>query len=404
MSTKSDIQYIKPKSIIPENEKERLEKLRDYDVLDTFPEEVFDNLGRLAAQVFDTPSAFITFVDENRVYFKCNISPLQASEVQRDHSLCSLAILQDNVMAFNNTHDAPELMENPYVAAEGGIRFYAGAPLKTPEGYNVGTICVTDSVERTATPAQLEMLSTLSQIIIDKLENRLRYRKSIAVQNNLMNIVLHEIRNPLASINLANDIIRAKNRASEKMTLSIKQSVNRIQKKLSGLLRQAELDATQELLFEDISLKELLVHIMANFELLASRKQQKFDLSLTSDIVLYADRAKMTDILNNLISNAIKYSYKGSVIHISAEENDKEIIIEVRDDGQGLEDADVPILFKKFAKLSSRPTDKESSYGLGLNVTKSLVELHSGTIEAASEGKGKGTAFIIRLPKLQKTE
>jgi signal transduction histidine kinase len=404
LGTKSDIQYIKQKSIIPDNEKERLEKLRDYEVLDTFPEEVFDKLGRLAAQIFDAPNALISFIDENRVYFKSNLSSLPVNEIQRDDSLCSLAILQDSVMVFNDTHAVAELLENPYVSAKDGIRFYAAAPLKSPEGYNVGTICVTDSVERKATPAQLEMLSTLAQIVIDKLENRLRYRKSIAVQNNLMNIVLHEIKNPLASINLANDIVRAKNHASEKMTMSIKQSVNRIQKKLAGLLRQAELDATQELLFENISLKELLAHIIANFELLASRKQQKFDLSLTADIVLHADRAKMTDILNNLISNAIKYSYKGSVIHISANENDKEIIIEVRDDGQGLEDADVPMLFKKFAKLSSRPTDKESSYGLGLNVTKSLVELHSGTIEALSEGKDKGTSFIIRLPKLQKSE
>ncbi|MGV3459329.1 MAG: GAF domain-containing sensor histidine kinase [Flavobacterium sp.] len=392
--------YRKPKSIIPDNDAERLEKLREYEVLDTFPEEVFDNLGKLAAQVFDTPSAFITFVDKNRVFFKCNISPLQGNEVDRNHSLCSLAILQDHVLMFENTHAIPELLESPYVASEGGIRFYAGAPLKSPEGFNMGTICVVDSVQRDATPEQLEMLSTLAQIVIDKLENRLRYRKSIAAQQNLMNLALHEIRNPLASINLANDIIRAKQRPSEKMAQTIKQSVNRIQNKLSGLLRQAELDATQQLMFEDLSLRELLEHAIANFELLASRKEQKLQLNISNPgLSIYADKLKMTDAMHNLLSNAIKYSYKGSVIKVSAYETDDEIVIEVRDEGQGLDDTDVRLLFKKFAKLSARPTDNESSYGLGLNVTKSIIEMHRGTIEAASEGKDKGTVFIIRLPK-----
>lgn len=399
MSAKN-IKYTKPKSIIPTNDKERLEKLNDYNVLDTFPEEVFDNLGRLAAQVFDAPSAFITFVDKERVFFKCNLSTLDGNEVDRNHSLCSLAILQDNVLTFNNTHNVPALLESPYVAAEGGIRFYAGAPLKTPEGYNMGTICVVDSVERETTPEQLEMLSTLAQIVIDKLENRLRYRKSIEAQNNLMNIVLHEIKNPLASINLANDIINAKQRPSEKMTLSIKQSVNRIQTKLSGLLKQAELDATQQLLYEEIALKELLEHMLSSFELLASRKEQKLVLNIQNPTMsLYADRVKVTDILHSLLSNALKYSHKGSVIHVTASENENEIVFEVRDEGEGLDNTDVPMLFKKYAKLSSRPANGETSYGLGLNVTKSLVEMHRGTIEAVSEGKGKGTAFIVRLPK-----
>lgn len=393
--------YSKPKNIIPANDDERLEKLKDYEVLDSFPEEVFDNIGRLAAQVFDTPSAFITFVDKDRVFFKCNISPLKANEVDRNHSLCSLAILQDNVLIFNNTHDVPELLESPYVAAEGGIRFYAGAPLKSPEGFNMGTICVVDAVEREATPEQLEMLSTLAQIVIDKLENRLRYRKSIAAQQNLMNIALHEIKNPLASINLANDIIKAKQRPTEKMAQTIKHSVNRIQRKLSGLLRQAELDATQELMFEDLSLKDLLEHAVTNFELLASRKDQKIELDLKKgDISFYGDKMKMTDAMHNLLSNAIKYSYKGSVIKVSASESDNEIIIKVKDEGQGLDEADVSMLFKKFAHSGARPIDKGSSYGVGLTVTKSIIEMHRGTIEALSEGKDCGSTFIIRLPKL----
>ncbi len=144
--------YHKPVSIIPTNDQDRLRKLHGYSILDTPPEEAFDKVARLAAQIFDTPSAFVTFVDKDRVFFKANLSPLEGNQVQRTDSLCSLAILEETVTVFDDTYQVPDLLESPHVSCQGGIRFYAGAPLKTREGYRLGTLCVVDSVPRQATP------------------------------------------------------------------------------------------------------------------------------------------------------------------------------------------------------------------------------------------------------------
>ncbi|MFP9098018.1 ATP-binding protein [Flavobacterium sp. RHBU_24] len=393
--------YQKPASIIPKNDEERLEKLREYQILDTHSEDTFDKIALMASQIFGTPSAFISFVDKDRVFFKSNLSSLPVNEVDRNDSLCSLAILQEDITLFQDTHDHNALMESKYVAAEGGIRFYAGAPLKSPEGFNMGTICVVDSVPRERpTDQQLEMLRTLSTIVIDKLENRLRYRKSVESQINLMNIALHEIKNPLASIKLANEIMTKNTGMAEKMTANIKSAVANIQKRLGDYLAHSELEEKDLALnIEPVDLRDMFNRLVNNFELLAHRKRQIIELYVQDTLPpLEGDRNKISDVLHNLLSNAIKYSYESTTIKVSAREAGNYVHIEVKDQGQGLTFGDMQKLFTKFAKLSSKPTGKETSNGLGLSITKSFVELHKGNIYAMSPGKEKGTTFIVSIP------
>jgi len=392
--------YKKPISIIPINEAARLQKLYDYQVLDTHSEDTFDKIALLASQIFNTPNAFVTFVDADRVYFKANISNFTTNEVPREDSLCSLAILDEKTTIFNDTHDYPDLMESPLVNGEGGIRFYAGAPLKSPEGYSMGTVCVIDSVPREATEQQMEMLRTLSDIVINKLESRLRYKNVIKSQNDLMGIALHEIKNPLASISLANDILKIDPSKGIKMTDMIKRCVVTIQAKLADLLKLSEdEEKEQKLSIEEADLKEMLDRLVTNFELLANKKNQIIELTIEDSLpTITIDKMKISDVLHNLLSNAIKYSYSNTTIKIIAKKIDDFVEIEFKDQGQGLNDEDAEKLFKKFAKLSSVPTGKESSNGLGLSICKSLVELHNGEIFATSPGKELGTSFFISLP------
>lgn len=393
--------YSKPSVIIPKNDRERLEKLREYRILDTHSEDTFDKIALMASQIFGAASAFITFVDEQRVFFKSNLSSMTVNEVPRDESLCALAILEDNATVICDTHASPDLLSYQVVTKDGGIRFYAGAPLKTPEGYNVGTLCVTDTVPHPMPDtAKIEMLRTLATIVVDKLENRLRYRKSVESQINLMNIALHEIKNPLASIKLANEIISKNPASMEKMTENIKSAVINIQKKLGDYLAHSEMEERDELLtVEEVDLRDMFNRLVNNFELLAGRKKQIIELYVDEQLPpIEADREKILDVLHNLLSNAIKYSYPNTVIKVSAREAGNYVHIEVKDQGQGLNFQDMQKLFTKFAKLSSKPTGKETSTGLGLSITKSFVELHKGNIYAMSPGKDRGTTFIVSLP------
>jgi Signal transduction histidine kinase len=398
--------YKKPISIIPSNEALRLQKLYDYQVLDTHSEDTFDKIALLASQIFNTKNAFVTFVDEHRVYFKANIGDFQASEVSREDSLCSLAILDEKMTVFNDTHSVPDLLKNPFVTATNGIRFYAGAPLKSPEGYSMGTVCVIDSVPKEVTEHQMAMLRTLSDIVMNKLESRLRYNTIIKSQNDLMGIALHEIKNPLASISLANDILRMDTSKTPKMTDMIKRCVATIQNKLADLLKLSEdEEKEQRLSIEEADLKDMLDRLINNFELLANKKNQIIELTIEDSLPkINIDKTKISDVLHNLLSNAIKYSYSNSTIKIIAKKIDDFVEIEFKDQGQGLNDEDADKLFKKFAKLSSKPTGKESSNGLGLSICKSFVELHRGQIFAKSPGKELGTSFFISLPIIFKQE
>lgn len=398
--------YKKPISFIPNNEALRLQKLHDYQVLDTHSEDTFDKIALLASQIFNTKNAFVTFVDEHRVYFKANIGDFQATEVPREDSLCSLAILDEKITVFSDTQAIPDLSENRFVNSQNGIRFYAGAPLKTPEGYSVGTVCVIDSTPKEVTEHQMDMLRTLADIVINKLESRLRYNTIIKSQNELMGIALHEIKNPLASISLANDILRLDTSKTQKMTDMIKYCVATIQNKLTDLLKLSEDgEKEQRLSIEEADLKEMLDRLVNNFELLANKKNQIIELTIEDTLPkINIDKTKISDVLHNLLSNAIKYSYSNTTIKIIAKKIDDFVEIEFQDQGQGLNDEDADKLFKKFAKLSSKPTGKESSNGLGLSICKSFVELHKGQIFAKSPGKELGTSFFISLPIIYKQE
>lgn len=159
------------KSPTPHNEAARLEALRQYNILDTAPEEAFDDLTFLAAHVCKTPIAFVSFVDKDRQWFKSNVG-MTASETSRDISFCTHAIMQRDLFIVRDALADDRFATNPLVLQEPNIRFYAGAPLITPEGEALGTLCVIDSVPRDLSDEQQEALRALGRRVITQLELR----------------------------------------------------------------------------------------------------------------------------------------------------------------------------------------------------------------------------------------
>lgn len=136
---------------LPDDEAARLASLRALDILDTPPEERFDRITRLAATLFDAPISYITMVDANRQWFKSTCG-LTETETDRDVSFCGHAILDDEALIIPDATEDPRFVDNPQVVGEPHIRFYAGQPLRGPEGHNVGTLCVADREPRTTVP------------------------------------------------------------------------------------------------------------------------------------------------------------------------------------------------------------------------------------------------------------
>ena len=165
----------------PLDEKKRLKVLWQYDVLDTVPEEVFDDLTELAAQICEAPIALISLVDEKRQWFKSKFGT-SLTETSRDVSFCTHAINQHELFVVPDATMDGRFARNPLVTSEPKIRFYAGAPLITPDGHALGTLCVIDKVPRSLRPHQQQALCILARHVVSQLELRRRSRELAAAR------------------------------------------------------------------------------------------------------------------------------------------------------------------------------------------------------------------------------
>ncbi len=165
---------------LPTDETARLETLRGYEILDTEPEREFDDLTLLASFICGTPRALVSLIDHDRQWFKSRRG-VSMTETPRDIAFCAHAILKKDVMVVPDATRDERFADNPVVTGEPGVRFYAGAPLITPEGHALGTICVLDDVPRELEPEQIEALRALARQVVAQMELRRRLIEERAV-------------------------------------------------------------------------------------------------------------------------------------------------------------------------------------------------------------------------------
>ena len=156
-------------------ERARMRAVRRYDILDTPPDGSFDRVTRLAAKLLHAPIAIVTIVDHDRIWFKSRYG-IEAEEITRDPGLCASAILHDEPWVVEDARRDPRALANPLVAGEFGLQFYAGAPLRTVDGHNLGTLCVIDMEPRVFGDTERSVLADLADIVVDELELRLAAR------------------------------------------------------------------------------------------------------------------------------------------------------------------------------------------------------------------------------------
>ena len=169
-------------AIIPADEDERMAAVRRYDILDTPPDGAFDRVTAIAARRFNVPIAIISIVDHDRIWFKSHHGvPVQ--QIDREPGLCASAILQPDAYILEDAKTDIRSLSNPLVAGDFGLRFYAGVPLRTNDGYNLGTLCVIDKETRPVTQEQIDDLRDLASLVVDQMELRLSARNELARAN-----------------------------------------------------------------------------------------------------------------------------------------------------------------------------------------------------------------------------
>src|SRR6195952_5484865 len=165
-------------TIIPENETQRIAAVKRYDILDTPPDGAFDRITNIAARRFEVPISIISIVDHDRIWFKSHHG-LDVRQIGRDPGLCASAILSELPHVLPNAAIDPRSLANPLVAGDFGLRFYAGVPLRTQDGFNLGTLCVIDKEPRPVDQRQIDDLKDFGSVVMDQMELRLSARQAI---------------------------------------------------------------------------------------------------------------------------------------------------------------------------------------------------------------------------------
>ena len=240
---------------------------------------------------------------------------------------------------------------------------------------------------------------------------REQLRQSNKLKGEILGTVAHDLKNPLGVIlgraEILSDLLEAdpvQRDAAQAQVGHIRDSAKRLTGMVDLLISDAMNDALDiTVRREPLDLATLAAEVVEANRPLAERKQQGIALQAPDALPAVGDQDRLRDAIDNLVSNAIKYSPPGGAIEVGLRQEDSRIRVSVRDYGPGLSPEDLSRLFGRFQRLSAKPTGGESSTGLGLSIAKRIVELHGGEIEAASGGPGTGTTFAIVLPSGETT-
>ncbi|MBW0432352.1 GAF domain-containing hybrid sensor histidine kinase/response regulator [Leptospira yasudae] len=406
----------------PLNETERLKALDSYQVVDTAPEEKFDSLTQIAAFICDTPTALISLIDVDRLWFKAKVG-MADSETPRNISFCQYAILQDDIFEIEDAKQDARFKNNPLVLGPPFIRFYAGTPLKTPDGFNIGTLCVIDQNPKRLDDRQRIILKVLSNQVIANFElikkNReliLIRKKEEELQNSKSQFfanMSHEIRTPIHGILGVAGLLAETDLHSEQKEYvdTIRRSGGLLLGLLNDILDFSKLEsAHMKIEIIAFDLMALLKDVYSLFEADTKKKNLEFKLvtERTTPLTVSTDPNRLRQILVNLISNAFKFTEKGSVLiefesDIIGEQCD--VKIRVRDTGIGIPKLKLNELFQAYTQADTSVSRKYGGTGLGLAISKNLAEMMSLDLTAESI-VNRGSVFEIagRIPLAEKSE
>lgn len=386
-------------------EAERLRTLNNYEILDTPREGNFDRITKLTATLLHVPVALVSVVDKNRIWFKSRYG-FSEKEIPKSTELFASSFLSKELDYISVKND-PRALSNPILAYDSGFEFYASAPLVTSDGHSLGILCVLDKKPRQITDEEKKILNDLAAVIMDEMEMRLAARQAYRLQREFLNIAVHDLKNPLASVLGFSSLLKKEKdlKLIHEYNGFIEQSADKMLEIVEALLKNSLMELDQIRLHRiPVYLSEIVESVVAGNKAQARKKRQKLRISVKNNPVVKADPIKLGEALDNLVSNAIKYSPVDEAIEINVNEASGMAYIDVKDHGPGLTPDEKERVFEKFSRLSAQPTGGETSTGLGLSISKKLVELHGGTIQAESEGKKKGSTFSVKMPVASEKE
>lgn len=390
-------------------EQSRLEKLDSYSILDTLPEEDYDNLTAIAAEICGTPISLVSVLDDKRQWFKSHHG-LAVEETPKEYAFCAHAINDSkDIFIIEDARKDKRFHDNPLVVNEPNVIFYAGIPLKSEEGLPMGTLCVIDNKPNQLTQKQLDSLRALARQVMNLFElrevkNRLEKsldqlaRKNKGLERFAM-VAAHDIKSPLNNISQLASLFIADyaDKLDEdgiEMIKVLKGSSDRLRELVDGLLEYSRISEVLRKNVDVINLEELKKRLT---EMMADTKSELiFETDLQE---IMTNKTALDQILINLITNAVKYNDKEHPrVKISVSQSNGTYELGVKDNGPGIKDEHMSKIFEIFEVLKAEDRFGNQGNGIGLATVKKLVEELGGNIQVQSE-LGSYTQFTFTIKK-----
>ena len=394
----------------PKNEVERLEALKSYNILNTVPEEDFDQITRLASTICNTPISLVTLIDFDKNIFKSKCG-LNFEEAPRELSFCGHAInVPSEIMIVNDARKDERFFDNPFVTGDDKIIFYAGVPLVNKDGYALGTLCIIDVKPKKLTDVQLQALKTLANQTMNLIELRKtnsmleEKQAELSFLNNELETftywVSHDLKSPLRNIKSFLQLIEKKSETELDHTIKqyIKYAVDGTEKMkglIDDLLVYSRLSNKTEV-FHSVDLKKVVEEV----EKLLVNPYSSGNVKINYNNLphLYGSKTGIRMLILNLISNAIKFKKENVDVEINliAKETTTHWEISISDNGLGIEEKNMHLIFDLFKKLHTK--ENHNGNGIGLAICKKIMMQHNGSIEVQSV-VGEGATFVLSFPK-----
>lgn len=379
---------------LPDNEKERLLALKAFEILDSEGEQAFDDLTQLAAAICDTPISLVSLVDEHRQWFKSRVG-LDASETERELAFCAHAIHQEQVFEVPNALKDDRFHDNPLVTGAPDIRFYAGAPLATKDGYNIGTLCVIDKTPKELTDEQRNALKILARQVVSQMELRLKNRnleKLNQSQEVLLANIAHDLKGAFNGVvNFSEYLEQRAEDLEPKRIQQISRKILRASTELYQILDQTVQWSQKQLgalkpKREKINLLTLLNQTVQALESSIKLKDISIDKLLPTELEVKADKVLTAAVIRNLLANAVKYSPDSGIVKFEASQKDKRVQLSITNQGETIPPEIVENLFQPLLS-ESRGSAGEQGHGIGLSIAKSFCEMQGIDIEHDADFK-----------------
>ena len=269
---------------------------------------------------------------------------------------------------------------------------------------------VNQSLEERVSERTQELQSTIAQL--RERENRLRLQGEALAEadrrkTEFLAMLAHELRNPLQPIRASVELLRQTKATLEQLQWArdvVDRQVNQLVRLVDDLLDASRISSGKLELRKDIvDFISIVSGAVESSRPLAERKNQRITLNLPSEpIYIDGDGVRLMQVVLNLLNNSVKYSPMGARISLAVEGREGNVVTRIRDEGMGISSADLSRVFEMFYQGQARADDAQGGLGLGLALVRQLVDLHGGSVEAHSEGPGKGSEFVVRLPTLSR--